>query len=75
MGVEIDPSENIMVATSHEQDGKSICRLEVFNPKGSHQRTMELANVKPSGICLKDGVFYLADVLSKQILIFNITDN
>jgi hypothetical protein len=75
MGVEVDPCENFVVATSYDQDGESICNLEVFNPKGSHQRTMELRGVKPSGICLIDSMFYLTDVLRKQILCFNVTDN
>jgi len=75
MGVEVDPSENFIVATSHDQDREWNCNLEVFNPKGSHQRTMELRDVIPSGIYLMDGLFYLADVLNKQIMCFNITDN
>merc|ERR1712080_486691 len=66
---------NFMVATSYDQGNESICNLEVFNPKGSHRRTMELRGIKPSGICLVDGMFYLADVVSRQILCFNIIDN
>lgn len=34
MGVEVDPSENFIIATSHNQDREWICNLEVFNPKG-----------------------------------------
>jgi len=75
MGVEVDPCENFIVATSYDQGNESICNLEVFNPKGSHRRTMELRGIKPSGICLVDGMFYLADVVSRQILCFNIIDN
>ena len=42
--------------------------------KGFHQRTIQLKDLKPSGICLVDGKLYLADVLKKKIVCFNITD-
>ena len=42
--------------------------------KGFHQRTIQLKDLKPSGICLVEGKLYLADVLKKVIVCFNITD-
>lgn len=74
MGIELDPMDNIIVATSHDRANESNCDLEIFNAKGFHQRTIQLKDLKPSGICLVDGKLYLADVLKKKIVCFNISD-
>ena len=34
MGIELDPMENIIVATSHDRANESNCDLEIFNAKG-----------------------------------------
>ena len=35
MGIEVDLSDNIIVATSHDVNSESTCELEVFDPKGN----------------------------------------
>ena len=34
MGIELDPMDNIIVATSHDKANESNCDLEIFNAKG-----------------------------------------
>jgi hypothetical protein len=37
MGIELDPMENIIVATSHDRANESNCDLEIFNAKGKKE--------------------------------------
>lgn len=73
MGIDVDPCGNVIVATSDEQ--KNVCNLVIFAASASKiVRTLELPGLRPCGICVHRQYLYLADVQSKSIRIFNITD-
>ena len=59
VGIEIDPQNNLIAATSNDTSAK----LEIFNGNGNHVRTIDLPhNGKPTGICLDQQDLYIADL-------------
>ena len=53
MGIELDPMDNIIVATSHDKANESNCDLEIFNAKGRKLLDCTSGDIKVNQYFLK----------------------